>query len=75
MSKETKVMDRSEELVEVYIPKTNKTDTQRFVSVNGDNVLVQTGVRVAIKRKFAEVIDNSLIAEREADDYISGNSN
>ena len=68
-------IDASEELVEVFIPKVSRTDAQRFISVNGERILVQTGVKVKIKRKFAEVIDNSLAADNEAAAYIEANAN
>ena len=49
-----------EEYVEVKLFKDNdryKDDV--FVSVNGENCLIQRGERVKIKRKFAEVLDHS----------------
>ena len=48
------------ELVEVKLFKdNNKYKDDVFVSVNGDNCLIKRGERVKIKRKFAEVLDQS----------------
>ncbi len=48
-----------EKTVSVFIPKQNRTDTQRFVAVNGERMLVQTGKTVEIPERFAEVLANS----------------
>ena len=49
-----------EELVEVKLFKDNgKYKDPVFVSVNGENCVIHRGERVKIKRKFAEVLDNS----------------
>ena len=51
---------RGEELVEVKLFKdNNKYKDPVFVGVNGDTVAIERGVRVKVKRKFAEVLDNS----------------
>lgn len=48
------------ELVEVKLFKdNNKYKDDVFVSVNGDNCYIQRGERVKIKRKFAEVLEQS----------------
>lgn len=48
------------ELVEVKLFKDNgKYKDDVFVAVNGENCLIKRGERVKIKRKFAEVLDNS----------------
>jgi hypothetical protein len=65
--------NRGEELVQITIPKRHRTDTQRFISVNGERVLVQTGIPVTIKRKFAEVIANGVEADYQAEKYILDN--
>lgn len=49
----------NEKLVSVFIPKTSRNDTERFVAVNGQRILVQTGKTVEVPRRFAEVIKNS----------------
>ena len=55
-----KQRDYMEELVEVKLFKDNgKYKDPVFVSVNGENCVIQRGERVKIKRKFAEVLDNS----------------
>jgi len=49
-----------EEYVEVKLFKdTGKYKDDVFVSVNGENCVIKRGERVKIKRKFAEVLDNS----------------
>ena len=48
-----------------------------FVGVNGETVAIERGVRVKIKRKFAEVLDNSdkqdyetaKLIERKSDEF------
>ena len=50
-----KMNEEAEELVDVYIPKFNKDDNYRFISVNGQNVQVMKGKHVKIPKKFAEV--------------------
>ena len=67
--------DPGEELVELFIPKKSRDDTERFLAVNGENVMVQTGVTVKIKRKFKEVYDNSVAQEAAAEEFISNNIN
>ena len=48
------------ELVEVRLFKdNNKYKDDVFVSVNGENCLIKRGERVKIKRKFAEVLEQS----------------
>lgn len=48
------------EEVEVKLFKDNgKYKDPVFVGVNGETIAIERGVRVKIKRKFAEVLDNS----------------
>lgn len=55
-----KQRDYMEELVEVKLFKDNgKYKDDVFVAVNGENCVIKRGERVKIKRKFAEVLDNS----------------
>jgi len=52
--------ERMNELVEVKLFKDNdKYKDPVFVGVNGETIAIERGVRVKIKRKFAEVLDNS----------------
>lgn len=71
-------MARGEELVEVKLFKDNdKYKEPVFVGVNGETVAIERGVRVKIKRKFAEVLDNSdkqdyetaKLIERKSDEF------
>lgn len=67
-----------DELVEVKLFKDNgKYKDDQFVAVNGENVVIKRGERVKIKRKFAEVLDNSdrqdyetsKLIEQKADEF------
>ena len=75
---ETVAGDPGEELVTVQLFKDNdRYRDDLFVAVNGERILIQRGVPVQIKRKFAEVIENSqkleqqtdALMQRMADDY------
>ena len=51
---------RGEELVEVKLFKDNdKYKEPVFVGCNGETVAIERGVKVKIKRKFAEILENS----------------
>ena len=51
---------RGEELVEIKLFKdNNKYKEPVFVSCNGETIAIERGVRVQIKRKFADILDNS----------------
>ena len=67
--------DPGEELVDLYIPKKGRDDTERFLAVNGENILVKTGVTVKVKRKFKEVYENSVAQEAAAEEFIANNIN
>lgn len=43
-----------------------------FVAVNGDNCVIKRGVWVKVKRKFALVIDQSLIQDQTTGDFMDG---
>ena len=64
---------KNEELVSVFIPRTSRNDTERFIAVNGERILIQTGKTVAVPRRFAEVIKNSMASDAEAAAYIEAN--
>ena len=54
-------VEAGEELVSVRLFKDNdKYKGDVFVAVNGQSVLILRGERVAIKKKFAEVLEQSL---------------
>lgn len=58
--KRAEELARGEEYVEVKLFKDNgRYKEPAFVAVNGENCVIERGVRVKIKRKFAEVLDNS----------------
>ncbi len=69
------------ELVEVKLFKdNNKYKDPVFVSVNGENCVIERGVRVKVKRKFAEVLDQSdlqdyetsMLIEKKSGEYAKG---
>lgn len=68
-SKKTK----EEKLVPVFIPKQSRGDTERFIAVNGERILVQTGKTVEIPERFAEVLKNSEKMAVTAEEYINDN--
>lgn len=54
-----KQRESGEELVTVRLPKTRELTDDKFVAVNGENVIIPRGVDVQIKRKFYEVLKAS----------------
>ena len=63
---------RGEELVEVKLFKdTGKYKDDVFVGCNGDTIAIKRGERVKIKRKFAEVLDNSERQDYETAEMIT----
>jgi hypothetical protein len=63
----------TEKMVTIFIPKESRNDTERFVSVNGENILVQTGKTVEVPERFADVIKNSEKMARISAEYIDNN--
>lgn len=60
--------DPGEELVTVQLFKDNgKYRDDLYVAVNGERILIQRGVPVQIKRKFAEVIERSQLQDQQTD--------
>ena len=54
------------ELVEVKLFKdNNKYKDDVYVAVNGENCVIKRGERVMVKRKFADVLDNSDMQDYE----------
>ena len=62
-----------EKTVSVFIPKQSRNDTERFVAVNGERILIQTGKTVEVPKKFAEVIKNSEKMAQVSAKYIDDN--
>lgn len=58
----------------VYIPRKSKNDTERYVAVNGENMLIKTGVAVEVPAPFAEVVEESLRVDSAAERFIEKNS-
>ena len=54
----------------VLSPRKNKSDTERYGAVNGDNMLIQTGISVKVPEKFAQVIENSQKQDAAAQTFI-----
>ncbi|MBO5895804.1 MAG: hypothetical protein J6Q83_00770 [Clostridia bacterium] len=63
----------TEKLVSVFIPKQSRNDTERFIAVNGERILVQTGKTVEVPERFAEVIRNSEKMAAISAEYIDAN--
>lgn len=64
-----------DELVEVKLFKDNgKYKDDQFVAVNGENIVIKRGERVKIKRRFAEVLDNSDRQDYETSKLIESKS-
>ena len=53
----------------IYIPKRDKEDKQRLITVNFRKYMVQTGKQVQVPPEVAEVYYNSVKAEEERDRY------
>ncbi len=70
---ENKKEKAQEKLVPVFIPKQSRNDTERFIAVNGERILVQTGKTVGIPERFAEVLKNSEEMARISAEYIEAN--
>ena len=68
-----KTNPNKEKLVNVFIPKQSRNDTERFIGVNGERILVQTGKTVEIPERFAEVIRNSEKMAAVSAEYIDAN--
>lgn len=58
----------------VFIPKTSKGDDSLFVAVNGRRILVKKGETVELPLPFAQVIENSMMAGRDAENFIEEKS-
>ena len=67
----SEINENRERTVRIYIPRRNKNDTERFVAVNGRTALIKTGEFVDVPLPFAEVIEESLRADAEAEKYIA----
>ncbi len=69
-TEDTKKVRDGDELVEYHCPEafSEHDDHPVYASVNGDNVVIQRGETVMIKRKFVEVIENSLRQKKAARD-------
>ncbi len=63
-------MKSKEKTVKIYIPTKNKADRERYVCVNGRSALIRTGEYVEVPKIFADVIKESMRADREAERYI-----
>ena len=63
------------ELVEVKLFKdNNKYKDDVFVAVNGENCVIKRGEKVQVKRKFAEVLENSDLQDYETSKLIERKS-
>lgn len=65
----------SENKKTVFIPKLSKNDDALFVAVNGKRILVKKGEAVELPAAFAEVIENSANADKQAESFIASVAN
>ena len=72
-NKNKETSTQNEKLVSVFIPKQSRNDTERFIAVNGERILVQTGKTVEIPERFAEVLRNSEKMAAVSAAYIDAN--
>ena len=72
-NKNKETSTQNEKLVSVFIPKQSRNDTERFIAVNGERILVQTGKAVEIPERFAEVLKNSERMAAVSAAYIDAN--
>ena len=63
-------MAKALEMKTVFIPRRSKNDTERYIAVNGENMLIQTGRAVEVPLRFAEVIENSQRQDSQAEAFI-----
>lgn len=76
VKEEKKVEFDPEEYIEIELFKDgDRYSDSLYVSVNGENCLVPRGVPVKIKRKFADVIRNSIAQGNKAAAEINRLSN
>lgn len=60
-------IDPGEELVPVFLFKdSDKYSSDLFVCVNGESIQIQRGKQVMIKKKFADVIQESMEQDMKA---------
>ncbi len=71
VAEETPAVDPGEELVTVQLFKDNaRYNEDLYVAVNGERILIQRGVPVQVKRKFAEVIEHSMTQDGMAENMM-----
>ena len=69
-------MKKEKKLIKIILPKQRgNRNPDLFVSVNGENYLIQRGVEVEVPDYIAEVIRNSDRMAERADAFIFENSN
>jgi hypothetical protein len=61
--------------IPMFIPKESKTDDTLYVNINGVKGLIRKGETVYLSEPFAELIRNSMAAQKAADRFIANNSN
>lgn len=61
------------DVVNATTSKESRNDTERFIAVNGERILVQTGKSIEIPERFAEVIKNSEKMAAVSAEYIDKN--
>ena len=70
MAKVSETLTTAEKTKTVFIPRKNKNDTERYVAVIGENMLIQTGKAIDVPIRFASVIENSQRQDSAAEAFI-----
>lgn len=73
--RKTAVKTADRKTVPVFVPKSGRDDDDLFVAVNGKRILIQKGKTVYLPPEFAEVVENSLMAQTDAEKYIVASIN
>ena len=61
--------NKTNQTVQIFIPKRFKGDDVRTVSVNGKYKSIPTGKHFFVERPFAEVISNAMLADELAEKF------
>ncbi len=68
-----KATEKKEKTVTVFIPKTGREDSQRYVEVNGRSAVIATGKPVEVPAVFAACLKDAARQNESAREYIDRN--
>ncbi len=57
----------------VFIPKENRDDTERFLTINGHSILVQTGIPVEVPEAYAQLVERNQRVKEQSEAFILAN--